>query len=192
MLCVLFLLAVVACGEGYALVRFSQDLDRMRKAPPRVVSAPPDHPTDRDLVYGDPILISPKLLRDAPLAADGEGGVIVATGIGNLVRIDPHGQLTQFVEQLAGAGNYAGRTHGSLLIATDVSGNRYQINPGERSISKYDPEGILRVGHIGKDKLLAPTSLTVDAFGNLYLIDDRRVKRIPAIDRPYGGRLSNP
>ena len=187
-----FLLAIAAGGEGYALYRLNRTLQALRSVPPKVVIAPPNHPTDHDLSYGDPVLISTKVLRSGPIAADGEGGVIVATPSSLLIKIDARGQISRLPDQSAATVDTAAPAGDTMLVVTDVSGNRYQIKRGERVISKFDAEGNLRVGNIGSGKLVAPTALTVDLFGNLYIIDDRHAKRIVARFALAGDRLQSP
>ena len=176
-----FLLAVVAGGEGYVLARLSREFDRLQKASPRVVLAPPRRPTDYDLTYGDPVLLSPKALRSAPLAADEEGGALAATVDGNMVRVDRLGVVSALPGQPKVAMPAAAPTP-SLLLVTDVSGNRYQITPGTQFIAKYDAEGTLKDGAIATGKLVAPTALAVDTAGNLYVIDSHRLEKIPVAD----------
>ncbi len=178
-----FLLAVVAGGEGYALMRLNQDYTQLRKAPPKIISIPPDRPTDHALDYGTPLVMAPNTVRSIPLAVDTEGGVLAASTTGNLVRIDHQGHVTRFLDQANITGSkplVPGRP--SLLIATDVSGNRYQVNPGVPAISKYDAEGALKADDIGKDALVAPTALAVDSLGNLFVIDEHQVKKIAATE----------
>ena len=156
-----------------------------------MVTIQPDRPTDHELTYGDPVLLSTKQLRDSPLAADGAGGVIVSTPNGNLVRIDQKGIVTKLPEQPAPAPSTDTSIRQAFLLATDVSGNRYQIQHGEKFLTKYDADGVLKAGNIGKGKLIAPSALAVDSLGNIYLIDDHRVKTLRAGDGPGSGRHSN-
>ena len=186
----LFVLAVLAGGESYALVRLYQDLDKARKLHPREVQVFPPRPTDsRTLTYDVPTILSVKAVRDAPLAVDDEFAVLATSADGNLIKISSRGQVTQFPDQSKISGKSSTPERVSLLIATDASGNRYQVNPGANVITKYDPDGRLAedaaghlVGPIGKGKLVRPTALAVDALGNLYVIDEHVVKKIRAID----------
>ncbi len=177
----LFVLAVAAGGEGYALVRLNQDLVKLRKVPPRVVAVPQERPTDYELSYSPPVVMARKPVRDTPIAADEDGGALVTTIEGTLVRIDPIGRVTPLPDQGKIAGKMAAAVpRDAFIVTSDVSGNRYQINPGARVIWKYDAEGSLKNNAIGKGALTAPTALAVDNAGSLYVIDDRRVKKIAA------------
>ena len=178
----LFVLAVLAGGEAYALVRLNQEVTKLRKRPPEVVIRPPDRPTDHELSYGDPVLLTSKPIRDTPIAVDDGVGVFATTAKGNLVRFNATGEMSPLPDQTRVGGAPGSPVRESLLLAIDVSGNRYQINPGARVISKYDPEGLLKAAAIGKGKLVAPTALAVDTSGNLYVIDEQRVKKIGASD----------
>jgi hypothetical protein len=122
-----------------------------------------------------------KPVRSVPLAVDDGVGVIVMSANGSIVRIDPQGVVTPLSDQTKlPPVPTAGAATESLLIATDASGNRYQVNPGAKFVSKYNSEGVLKLDNIGKGKLVAPTALGVDTKGNLYLIDEHRVKKIAA------------
>jgi serine/threonine protein phosphatase PrpC len=178
----LFVLAVLAGGETYALVRLNQEVTKLKKRPPEVVFRSPPRDTDKDLNYGEPVLFAAKPVRSAPLAVDDEVGVLAATSTGSIVRIDMKGQITPFPEQSKAALPLDSPAHELLLLATDASGNRYQVNPGAKSISKYDPEGNLKAENIGHGKLVAPTALEVDTLGNLYVIDEHRIKKIAAFE----------
>lgn len=179
LLALLFLLAVLAGGEAYALVRLRQEIAALKKRPPEVVLTTPPRITDKDLAYSEPTLLATKPVRSTPLAADNEDGVFAATANGNVVRIDARGIVTTVSDQSKISPALDGKPD-SLLVVTDASGNRYQVNPGARTISKYDPEGNAKVENIGHGKLVAPTALDVDIKGNLYVIDDHRVKKITA------------
>jgi PPM family protein phosphatase len=185
LLALLFVLAVLAGGEAYALLRLNQGLEALRKTLPKIVTVPQPRPTDnQNLSYGEPATILAKEVRDMPLAVDDEGSALAATANGNLVRIDRGGHLTKLPDQSKVPAGSTAPGQESLLLATDVSGYRYQVNPGAKVISKYDPEGRLMAASICKGKLVRPTALVVDPSGNLYVIDDHRVKKITASDAP--------
>ncbi len=75
------------------------------------------------------------------------------------------------------------------MLAVDVSGNRYELNPATRAIDKYDPSGVIQVHSIAQGALQLPTNLTVDKSGNIYVIDNHILKKITAV--PDTGQAAN-
>jgi len=184
LMALLLLLTLVAACEGYFLAHVYGALVRARRSAPKIVTVPAARPTDSDLSYGQPAPLTAKLVRNAPFAADVDGGVLAATTDGNLVRIDKQGIVTRLPDQpKREAGRSAPKPEPAQrepLLATDASGNRYLVNPGERAVSKYDPDGVLVTDSIGRGGLTGPSALAVDYSGNLYVVDKHRVMRIVA------------
>ncbi len=179
-----FVLAVVAAAEFFTLVRFSREFTRLRQTPPEVVVRTPDRATDHDLRYGGAVEVSRKPVRDIPLAVDSDGNILAASTDGSLIHIDSRGQVTPLPNQERVAGMAVAPSRESMLLATDLSGNRYQLSPGARAISKFDPDGILKSAEIGQGTLFAPTCLWVDPAGNIFVIDQHHVMKITASVAP--------
>lgn len=176
----LFVLAVLAGGEGYALYQLNRTYQALLRKPP-VVIQPPMKPTDKDLNYSEPIVFCPKTVRETPLAAADEDSILAVSKVGNLMRIAQTGRIMALPDTMKlPAPATASKAPPEPLMVTDVSGNRYQINPGEKFIGKFDPEGKPVLAAIGKGKLTHPTALTVDSAGNIYVIDEGHIKKISA------------
>lgn len=179
LLVLLVLCASVAGGEAYALIRAFRELRALRALPPRTEIKSPYRPTDHDLAYSAATSLLEKRVRSTPLAVDDQGAAYVVSREGNPIRIDKSGRITQLPDQPT-LEQAEKQVEIGMLLTVDITGNRYQIMPGAGVIAKYDPEGKLVSGNIGKGSLNRPTALTVDTNGNLYVIDKNVVKKIAA------------
>jgi sugar lactone lactonase YvrE len=123
------------------------------------------------------------------LTIDGAGNLYVAdTGNDTIRMITPGGVVTTF----AGSTGVAGSTNGNALTATffapqaitvDSAGNLYVADTGNNTIRKITPAGSVTTlagtaGVIGSSdgagpgaQFNHPTGITVDASGNLYVVD---------------------
>ncbi|MEP6756542.1 MAG: Stp1/IreP family PP2C-type Ser/Thr phosphatase [Chthonomonadales bacterium] len=135
---------------------------------PKVIVPPASTKLDlTHLEYADPVAVTPKALRGAPLACDGAGNLYgIALQSGAPVRITPAGKVTLMVaSETAPAVAETGKHW-----AVDAQGNLYVSSRFQKSVSKYDPTGT-RVGSFGLGKLTAPEAVAVDGAGNIYLVD---------------------
>jgi sugar lactone lactonase YvrE len=132
-------------------------------------------------------------LLSAPgsLALDHQGNLYILDRNNNRVRkVDPAGMITTF----AGVGTYgfsgdggpatAAEISESNGMAVDAAGNVYIADTDNARIRKVDLKGIITTiagtgkpgfsgdgGPAAKAQLSAPTSLAIDAAGNLYFVD---------------------
>ncbi|HLV79066.1 MAG TPA: SpoIIE family protein phosphatase, partial [Chthonomonadaceae bacterium] len=171
----LILLALAEAAAGYYLRQRLNAHPPAPKPPPLVTLS---KPTDGPLTYGKPALLLKKPFRDDYLLLDADGNAIVVGLSGAKLRVSPKGAVTQ-IPGLSVAGA-SGPEPPRVYMALDPSGNLYQTNPLTRSIEKYKPDGTRIAANIGKGWLRAPAALQIDAFGNIYILDDHHLKMIPA------------
>ncbi|HZT40628.1 MAG TPA: Stp1/IreP family PP2C-type Ser/Thr phosphatase [Chthonomonadaceae bacterium] len=171
----LLLAALAEAAGGYFLLK------RLNAHPlPPKPSTPVvlQKPTDQPLVYGKPVMLLAKPFRDDYLLLDAGGNAIVVALSGAKLRVSPKGEVTQIPGSVVGGANGPGPPR--VYMALDPSGNLYQTNPITRSIEKYKPDGTRIAANIGKRWLRSPAALQVDTLGNIYVLDDHRLKEIPA------------
>ncbi len=144
--------------------------------------APPKSPVQpvidlAGLSYDDPAVVSQKPVRSAPLACDSQGGLYAVTKqTGTIVRIGADGKASgDFPTKLPPA---------SIDLpaqwAADPQGNLYVSFQADHVIRKYTPAGT-RIGEIGKDSLIAPGAVALDAKGNIYVVDENVIKVLKAL-----------
>ena len=131
-------------------------------------------------------------LRPDPLRIDSEGYLIAVGQDGAVLRISPFGLTTAFPGSPAEASTErpghkpgAGASPKSrIYMAIDASGYRYQTDAKQLAIQKVSPAGTRVAAAIGRGSLDAPADLVVDRDGNIYVIDNHMLKRIPVITPP--------
>lgn len=189
----LVLLLGVSAAAGYGLYRAQQRITELERRP--VVVPPPPRPTDGPLFYGKPKPVLEIPVLEAPLVVDADGAVLVVTMSRKVIRISPRGEVTVLPtashfpdisgdpQRAATRSRTRERPRAPVYMALDPSGNRYQTDPVDRVIDKYNAAGARVLHDIGKGSLTAPASLGVDPLGSLYVIDGNRLKKIEAATR---------
>ena len=159
--------------------------------------------TDKDLTYYDAAEIYPKPVRDDLLQVTEFGNILVVTAEGKCVSLTPpddqkvsHQQtLDDFYYKAAklpdpplpplpkaDSAAKPGGKNASFLLAFDASNNRYQYDPATHSIFKWDQSGTRKRSDIGLGKLVAPTRMALNPRGDIYLIDQHKLKIITAYE----------
>ena len=140
-------------------------------------------------------------VRDDVLQLTEAGNVIVATQDGRLLSLTPLDEQKKNAQKTLEDTYYpasklsdpalpplpktekSAKPNGAAtLIAFDASDYRYQYDPATHSILKWDQSGTRKRSDIGLGKLIAPTRMTVDARGGIYLIDEHKIKYIDAYE----------
>src|SRR5439155_226137 len=118
------------------------------------------------------------------VATDGNGNVYVAEGF-RIQKFDAKGTyLTTWGRE--GSGN--GQFNGPIGVATDAKGNVYVAegdvyvdDTDNHRIQKFDANGTLLTAWGSKDsgdgQLQAPIGVATDGNGNVYVLDDERIKK---------------
>ena len=78
-----------------------------------------------------------------------------------------------------------------VVLAFDASDNRYQYDPATHNIFKWDQSGTRKRSDIGLGKLIAPTKMAVDARGDVYLIDEHKIKCVTAYESTDQIKMDN-
>jgi hypothetical protein len=193
-LCLVLLL--VAIAEGIALYLA---LTNRKITPPVITNVPVQDeetfslPTDKPLNYGLTETLSKSPLRDDFLLVEASQSVLVVAEDGKLLRITRKGKVAPLpgpplpAPSKTETAPYSRRHENPKPappphVTVDNSGNAYRVNPATKCIEKYDTRGTRVAADIGKGSLTAPAALAVDKYGNLFVIDAHRLKKIQAID----------
>jgi serine/threonine protein phosphatase PrpC len=164
-------LLVVVGRETYELTP-APPFVRHKPAPSPVPAAQPAKPVNlATLAYGSPVVLSTKQVRPSPLTCDSLGSVYAITKLtGTTIRISADGQtVSEFPTRLQAPDESA------VSFAADSQGNLYVSSRADHAIRKYTPTGT-RVAEVGRDDLIAPGAVAVDAAGSIYVVDDSIVK----------------
>jgi protein phosphatase len=138
----------------------------------------------KDLRYEGPEIFYAKPVRDGFLMLDKQLAehLLVVSQEGKLLRIGPDGKATALPGPTLPAPAPADpKQKPPLLFALDQNGNRYQVDPKNQSIVKYDPLGE-RKGEYCTRSIKSPTALVVDRRGDLFLIQERRLQKITSYE----------
>jgi serine/threonine protein phosphatase PrpC len=167
--------ALISVGrETYDMTSAYPFFMHKKKDPPKPV--PPVPPDLAHLTYDDPVAVSQKPVRGAPIACDAAGNVYVVTKqSGSTLRISPDGKTSPFISSEAAPAPVEATKH----WAVDPQGNMYVSSKAEKTIHKYDANGT-RVGSPGEGKLTAPEGIAVDGQGDIYVVDENRLKVLKA------------
>jgi PPM family protein phosphatase len=147
------------------------------KRPPKPVEPPKASAPDfAKLAYDAPVVVIDKAVRGAPVASDAAGNVFVTTlQSGKIIRVSPDGSVSgDFSVVTSPAADTAARHW-----AADPQGNLYVSSKPDRAVYKYDARGT-RIAVIGQNELTAPEGIAVDGNGNLYVVDENRLKVLKA------------
>jgi protein phosphatase len=144
--------------------------------------------------YSEPrLLLSNVPLQGRIIAIDRSGFIYVADVDGKLMRVDTAGRVdTKY--PIRSTFKFFVPTHAPML-ASDDQGNTYIADPAGRRILKFTANGAL-TATIGVGKLDSPEATAVDKYGNVYVVDDGRLKVLyarpqTAEEKTYGGRLKD-
>lgn len=191
---VITLLVLLCIAEGVALFLLSKN---------RVVQAPtlPDSRARRmramdpdavdfettEFVYGNPReLYKKKDLRPDFLIVEPFDSVIVMDQKGTLIRVTDDGRIYKMPgPPVGGMAKWKPGPIGS--VAFDLAGNRYQSDPGQRGVQKYDVSGTRRSADITSGQTLRPTAIGIHPQGHLYVIDEGVLIRFEAFEDRTGG-----
>ncbi|MCS6776742.1 MAG: Stp1/IreP family PP2C-type Ser/Thr phosphatase [Chloroherpetonaceae bacterium] len=190
---VITLLILLCIAEGVALFLLSKN---------RVVQAPaiPDSKALRmraldpdavdfetaEFVYGNPReLYKKKDLRPDFLIVEPFDSVIVMDQKGALIRVTDDGKVYRMPgPPVGGIAKWKPGPIGS--VAFDLAGNRYQSDPGQRGVQKYDVSGTRRSADITNGQTLRPTAIGIHPQGHLYVIDEGVLIRFEAFEDRTG------
>lgn len=142
-------------------------------------AAPPPRATDGPLVYGRPQMVINRPLQDGYLLLEENGQAVVVAPDGTKLRVTPDGRVRAIPGLTLPPAAQRSRV-GAIYLATDESGNLFQTNPSAGAIEKYARSGARVSGSIGMGHLSAPGALAVAPDGDVFVIDNHRLKRIPA------------
>jgi len=142
--------------------------------------AVPPKPTDTIRTFGDPVIITKKpILAASPISVNDSTGHIYVYGLdaktGKMLQIDLDGKVQPVT-------NLEYRKPGPppdklpLQFAIDASGHRFQINNTDRCIDEY--QASTRIQRIAQGSLFAPTSVAVDNYGNVYVVDQHKLIKL--------------
>lgn len=189
----LIVLTLLAIVESAALYFDYRVLQTTQKRPP-VVTVAPTKPTDKPLAYARPILLFAKPVQEGYLLLDPNGNAMVVSLDGTKWRVDANGKGVRIpglalpavrppeTDRRNRRDTMPPPAPPRSYMALDASGYLYQTNPVVKSIEKYKADGTRVAANIGKGALKAPASIAVDTLGNLYVIDDHRLKKLAAVD----------
>lgn len=179
----LILMTAVAAAEGYLLYQSGYFGPRKGSTDKPAAPLKPGH----DLhTYGIPKLLTTKEVQDTCLIIDEHGNPIVASRNGNLIRVRPDG----VVELLGGTfpslspeATPAARRSGFAPparpdFAADSSGNLFAIDVETKSIRIFSKSGTRVGSDIGRERLLGPVRIAVNAEDVLFVIDNHKLYRI--------------
>ncbi len=143
----------------------------------REVAPQAPEPDLRHVTYETPISLLYRPLQGYALSLH-RGRLYVVDIQGRLIKVDTSGRVIyEFPGRDALKPQSAGR---SPTVAMDRQGNVYICEPANRRIAKYGADGVFLCG-IGENELAEPQALVVDDTGDLYVIDDGRLKFMKAI-----------
>lgn len=167
--------------------------DLLTKYMPRhsAVVASPEKLDLAHLKYSEPkLLLSNVPLQGRIIAIDRSGFIYVADVDGKLMRVDTAGRVDPQYP-IRSTFKFFVPTHAPML-ASDDQGNTYIADPAGRRILKFAANGSLLLT-IGLGKLDSPEAISVDKYGNIYVVDDGRLKILYArpmteLEKNSGGR----
>ena len=139
--------------------------------------------TDLPLNYQDPVTLTDTPLRTSTLLVtpDGSAVVLARSGTRLLVGRDRSvAKVTGLHLPADAASSPSAGPNRHVYLVMDASGNAYCNDPVKRVIDKFDPAGKLISNSIGKGKLTAPAAIGVNRYGDLFVIDNGRLKYIAA------------
>ncbi len=136
--------------------------------------------TDKDLFWEDPETFYDQPVREDLLLPLSTGEMVVAHPDGKCYRISQKGKASL----LPGPDlpKVSDKVKPDALTVFDPSGNRYQYNPKTKHIVKYDASGAIVKNDIGRASFVAPTRLAMDRDGNLFALDEHRLKQLKAYE----------
>jgi serine/threonine protein phosphatase PrpC len=179
----LILMTVIAVAEGYLL--YQNGFGSVRKPVPDKPTLPQKPLYDLHN-YGIPKLLTTKEVQDSCLLLDDQGNPIVASRNGNLIRVRPNGAIDPLggtFPSLPPAGTTEARRTGFAPpartdFALDANGNLFAIDAETKSIRIYSKSGTRVGSDIGRERLVGPVRIAVNADEVLFVIDNHKLYRI--------------
>ena len=191
-LCVMMTFATIGMGIALTVALGSRTTAPLKIAPSTTSDVVADEGllrTDKALQWQDPQPVFDKPVRDDFLLATSGGNVMIAHTDGKLFSVSQKG------EQAALPGpalsKSADKVKPDALTAYDLSGNRYQYDAKTKKIFRYDASGAIVNKDIGGLALVSPTRLTVSRRGDIYILDEHRLKRLESYETNEQTRQDN-
>ena len=184
----LLLVGAIAAAEGYLLYQGGIGIENGTPEKPVV---PPKLVYDMHN-YGIPKLMTTKEVQDTCLVLDEQGNPVVASRSGNLLRVRPTGGVDRFggtfpqlPPDLPSDSQRSGFTPPARPdLAFDSNGNLFSIDAETKSIRVYSKTGTRVGSDIGRDRLVGPVRIAVNADDVLFVIDDHKLYRIETTVMP--------
>ena len=168
------------------------------KAPVQFVNSRRETPNEPRASPGSLTYEQAKTVIDMPVLSDYlqlsvQGSPIVARQTGEVVTVLPTRNLLSLgpgfptiptppaSKQGQGHGTHVVKAHADLFC--DNSGNYYYLNPTTKCIETYTKDGTRTNQDLGKGQFTAPTKLIVGTSGDIYVIDDGRLKVLSVKDK---------
>ena len=161
-------LAAGMCGGYWILPKYIK---------PRPVETVSTQPSLASVEYEDPVSLLHTPLQGRLLVPGRRGGVYVVDLQGRLMHVDASGAVTQTLPEHPSLKPVT--SPASAVVASDRQGNLYMSDPAGKRIVKFDGNGLF-LKAIGLGKLYRPEALSVDRDGNIFVIDNGRLKIIRA------------
>ena len=182
-LCVMMTFATIGMGIALTVALGSRTTTALKIAPPTASDVVADEGllrTDKALQWQDPQPVFDKPVRDDFLFSTPGGNVMIAHPDGKLFSVSQKGEQTP----LPGPAlpKVADKVKPDALTAYDLSGNRYQYDAKTKKIVRYDASGAIVSKDIGGLALVSPTRLTVSRRGDIYILDEHRLKRLESYE----------
>ncbi len=138
-------------------------------------------PVEKPLIYtGIKTLYEKKPLREDFLELDGLGGAYIITAGGTILHIDDTGNVSSVPKTLT-VPPASKPDPKRVYTRFDIFGNTYQTYAPERAIRRFDIAGTRTSQDIAEGTLTSPQAFALDKDRNLFVLDEKKLKYIPAV-----------